>query len=426
MVDPLHLEILNQGVSAWNKWREENPHIKPNLIEADLKRYHLEKYNLQDVKLNGAYLDNAFLQGANLDRANLHRAQLVSANLQGARLWHAHLAWAYLQKAILQGACLISADLIRVYLSYAHLENAQLQLAELNSADLRLADLTGACLQGAKLQGAYLADAHLNGASLQGADLQGAYFWNASLQGADLTGANLTGAVLCETDVTDVILNDCKVYSAAIWDINGEPKEQKNLMINRPGEAVFTVDNLEIAHFIYMIRHRKKLREVIREATSKVVLILGRFTEKRCKVLEAVQDELRKQTDADGKAKYIPVIFDFPPAESRDIMETVQILVGLSHFVIADISDPKGVLVELTAIVPHWDVPVKLIIEDSRGGKPVKMLNPLTKYAWIDNTIYGYCDIQKLRRDLKEKVIDPLEEMVEKKKQREFTITAGV
>ena len=421
MVDQSHLKILKQGVGAWNKWREENPQINPDLSEANLKTLslenaNLENANLQAVNLDGAYLDNANLQGANLERARLHRAQLVSANLHGACLWHAHLARAYLQSADLSEACLINADLVRVDLAEAHLEHARLQRAELMVTDLSWAHLTEACLEEAKLRGAYCAQARFERANLRGADLRGAYLWEASLQEADLKGADLTGAVLRETEFTNAVLSDCKIYSVAVWDMKGIPREQKSLVISRPGEPVFTVDNLEVAHFIYMIRHHEKLREVIRESASKVVLILGRFTEKRRKVLEAVQDELRQQTDADGKAKYIPVIFDFPPAESRDIMETVQILVGLSHFVIADISDPKGVLVELTAIVPHWDVPVKLIIEDSRGGKPVKMLNPLTKYAWIDNTIHGYCDIQKLRHDLKEKVVDPLEEMVEKKK----------
>ena len=31
-----HIDILNQGVSAWNIWREENPQVKPNLTEANL------------------------------------------------------------------------------------------------------------------------------------------------------------------------------------------------------------------------------------------------------------------------------------------------------------------------------------------------------------------------------------------------------
>jgi hypothetical protein len=200
-----------------------------------------------------------------------------------------------------------------------------------------------------------------------------------------------------------------------VWDVKGEPKEQENLVISRPDrpdEPEFMVDKLEIAHFIYMIRHDKKLREVIRESTAKVVLILGRFTKKRYSVLKAVQKELQAYTDEEGKGKYIPVMFDFDP-ESRDLMETVQILVGLSRFVIADVTSPKGVLVELATIVPHWEIPVKLIIDNSSSQKQVRMLDPLTKYKWIDNKIFPYNDSRQLCQALKKQVIDPIEDMAQ-------------
>ncbi len=31
MVNPEHLEILKQGVEAWNQWRENNPDVEPDL-----------------------------------------------------------------------------------------------------------------------------------------------------------------------------------------------------------------------------------------------------------------------------------------------------------------------------------------------------------------------------------------------------------
>jgi len=36
MANEEHLKILKQGVEAWNKWREENPDIEPDLFELDL------------------------------------------------------------------------------------------------------------------------------------------------------------------------------------------------------------------------------------------------------------------------------------------------------------------------------------------------------------------------------------------------------
>lgn len=31
MANPEHVEILKQGVDVWNRWREENPEVVPDL-----------------------------------------------------------------------------------------------------------------------------------------------------------------------------------------------------------------------------------------------------------------------------------------------------------------------------------------------------------------------------------------------------------
>ena len=42
-----HLKILKQGVEAWNKWREKNPQITPDLSKADLYKANLS--GVQDL-----------------------------------------------------------------------------------------------------------------------------------------------------------------------------------------------------------------------------------------------------------------------------------------------------------------------------------------------------------------------------------------
>jgi hypothetical protein len=49
---------------------------------------------------------------------------------------------------------------------------------------------------------------------------------------------------------------------------------------------------------------------VIDTITSKVVLILGRFTPERKSVLDAIRDQLRKRN-------YLPVLFDFEKPSNR-------------------------------------------------------------------------------------------------------------
>jgi hypothetical protein len=49
MGNPEHLEILKQGVRIWNKWREENPTLRPDLTGGDLSGAVLCHANLPDT-----------------------------------------------------------------------------------------------------------------------------------------------------------------------------------------------------------------------------------------------------------------------------------------------------------------------------------------------------------------------------------------
>ena len=99
-----------------------------------------------------------------------------------------------------------------------------------------------------------------------------------------------------------------------------------------------------------------KIRDVIDTITSKAVLILGRFTDERKEVLDALRDELRKRD-------YLPILFDFDKPTSRTTDETITLLARVARFVIADVPDAKSVLRELRAIVPDLpSVPVQPVI----------------------------------------------------------------
>jgi uncharacterized protein YjbI with pentapeptide repeats len=61
MANPEHLKILEQGIEAWNQWREVNPTIKPNLRKAKLEARNLRGVNFRDTDLQRAKLSNADL-----------------------------------------------------------------------------------------------------------------------------------------------------------------------------------------------------------------------------------------------------------------------------------------------------------------------------------------------------------------------------
>ena len=145
---------------------------------------------------------------------------------------------------------------------------------------------------------------------------------------------------------------------------------------------------------------RRKIRDVIDTITSKAVLILGRFTDERKAVLDALREELRKRN-------YLPILFDFEKPRSRDTDETITLLARMARFIVADILMPKSVLQELRAIVPDLpSVPVQPII--------LAMQEEPGMFDFYRNrpsflTVHRYATQEQLLADLGEKVIRPAE-----------------
>jgi Pentapeptide repeats (8 copies) len=76
MADQQLLDILQQGVKAWNEWRVNNPERWLDLTEAQLERANLSRAQLEGTDLSEAQLERADLTGAQLKGANLRDAVL--------------------------------------------------------------------------------------------------------------------------------------------------------------------------------------------------------------------------------------------------------------------------------------------------------------------------------------------------------------
>jgi hypothetical protein len=162
------------------------------------------------------------------------------------------------------------------------------------------------------------------------------------------------------------------------------------------------VDNLEVAQFIYLLLNNVKIREVINTVTSKVVLILGRFSARRKTVLDALREALRARD-------YLPIVFDFEKPSARDLTETIATLAHMARFVIADITEPKSIPQELDRIVPNLpSVPVQPLLASS--SQEYGMFEHFRRYPWV-LPAYRYATIAQLLARLEEKVIAPAEEM---------------
>jgi hypothetical protein len=300
MSNPDHIAQIKKGVAAWNAWRDEDPTSSPDLSEA----------HLDYETLSGANLSEVFLQDAKLGGANLSGAKLNGATLIGAYLW---------------------------------------------GADLSRADLSGASLSTAYLSGANLSRAKLIGANLIGANLS-----EADLSGAKLSRADLRGAILVDTNLTGADLTGCHIYGVSAWGVKLDDAKQQNLIVTPTDEPQITVDNVEVAQFVYLMLHNEKIRNIIDTIGKKGVLLLGRFTEGRMQILERLREKLRT-------LGYVPMVFNFDKPETKDFTETVQLLANLSHFVIVDITNPRSAPLELQATVPDYMVPFVPILESLRN-----------------------------------------------------------
>ena len=281
---------------------------------------------------------------------------------------------------------LSETDLSRANLHGVNLIDTDLSKANLREANLAEADLRATILNGADLSGSDLVSTNLRGADLRGANLRRAYLFCVKMIAAKLNGATLT---------------DCNVFGVSAWMLVGlEEAEQSNLVITPENEPQITVDNLEVAQFIYLMLHSEKIRNVLDTITSKAVLILGRFTPERKAVLDAIRDELRKRN-------YLPILFDFEKPKSRNLTETVATLAHMARFIIADITDPKSIPQELQRIVPDLpSVPVQPILQFL--NREWGMFESFKDYNWVLET-YLYNDTPDLLNSLAEKVITPAE-----------------
>jgi hypothetical protein len=219
MANPEHLKILKQGVEVWNKWREENKNTLPDLSEADISR-----------KAFSDLFARASTIGVRLPTGS----QPIGANLDGANFNNADLSRTSLYESQLVDATFINAN-----------------------------------LTGANLSGVNLLDANLSNANLTGVDLTGSYLARTNFYKADLSGATLRETIMIETNFKNANISDCQIYGVSAWNLNLTDSIQKNLIVSRDSlflmsdgsfllpphkiDPIITIDNLEIAQFVYLL-----------------------------------------------------------------------------------------------------------------------------------------------------------------------------
>jgi hypothetical protein len=130
-------------------------------------------------------------------------------------------------------------------------------------------------------------------------------------------------------------------------------------------------------------------------------LILGHFSKERKIILDRLREELRAR-------HYVPILFDFEKAKSRDTVETIRILAGMAKFIIADLTEAKSVLQELQAIVPNLpSVVVRFIM--MKAEREPGMLDHIRRFPWVIDGAFEYENPEEVIESINENVLKPVE-----------------
>ncbi len=162
-----------------------------------------------------------------------------------------------------------------------------------------------------------------------------------------------------------------------------------------------------------MLTGHLNLGSIIEIGAKTNVLLLGRFGEDRKQILDALHEKLTS-------LKFSPIVFDFATPQNRDITETVTVLAGISLFVIADLTSPRSVPLELQATVPNFMIPFAPIIR--KGEEPFAMFRDLLgKYDWVLDPL-EYDQLDKLLLALEPAIIAPALKKREELRQRKVDV----
>lgn len=314
-------------------------------------------------------------------RAITAEGQALLAGKQAWRAWrreHPEVEVPDLRKLTLSGRDLSSLDL----------SGADLRDTDLSQSNLRRSRLQGANLTGARARFTRFSDARLTGAVLAQADLRASSLRRADLREADFTKAVMRFTSMAGARVDGAVFRGAEVYGVGAWALRGEPADQRGLLIReKEGAVATTVDDLETAQYLFLLRENSKITDVINTASHRTILLLGRFTGPNAHVLQGLREYLLDRN-------FVPVVFDFAQPIGRDLTETITGLAHMACFVVADLTGARSVPQELSHIVPFLpSVPVIPLL--ARGQPIYSMFEHFRRYPWVHEPV-EYEDLEHL------------------------------
>lgn len=335
-----HVEILKQGIRKWNKWRDENPGISPDLSGVNFYDIFQGTNNIYDIPS---------VIGANFDRCNLRNSEMRDREFT---------------------RCTFNDT-------------------QLHMSDCCYANFLGCTFNDAQMRLLRIGSTSFYDCIISCCDFSYSSAENTKFRNCKISNTKFKNVHFVKADFTESEIFKCNVYGISSWDMILDETRQEDIYVMEDEDDLLSVDDIELAQFLYMMIENKNLRRIIDTITSSVVLILGRFTTERKSVLEQIKKIARDKG-------LIPILFDFNGPESRDVTETVKVLASMSRFVIADLSDAKSIPQELTLIIPTSpSLPVYPIIEESQ--REYGMYGFFENYPWVkDISRYNETNIESV------------------------------
>ena len=329
MANPEHLEILKQGVEAWNRWSEDAG-LTPDLSGADLKGMDLPGINFSDTNLSGADLSSTPL----MDRPGIGSGDFDIPS-------------------VIDMSEPIGADL-----AGANFEGADLRGTNLHGADLYMACFIGARLEGANLRGAKLEGTNFARADLTGADLFEARLRSTAFIGTDLTRAR--GLIFCIHTGPSAVDGGTVAKSPGLpekfllgcgqtkWEVEAARLHQPELTVPQISELLYRVNDLrseghiqfyscfisysskdqEFAHRLHSdlqamgvrawfapddLKIGARIRPAIDESIrvyDKLLLVLSEHSVSNQWVEQEVETALARERESEGKTLLFPIRID--------------------------------------------------------------------------------------------------------------------
>lgn len=320
-----YIALLKSGSDKWNAERKSNPAIRPIMRDVNF---------VEELGGPGFY-DLPEFSGVDFSNTDMNMASLRNCTFWDCSFDDAHLTYTDLVDALFV-RCTFRRTCMRV---------------------------------------AAIGDAEFKDCTFEECDMSYCSAEDASFEGSTFLKTRMEHMSLVRTNFSDTKLDECYLYGISSWDLKLLNSVQKNLVITPDDMSTVTVDNIELAQFLYLMINNERLRDVIKTITSKVVLILGNFSPGRKAILDQIREILKLQD-------VIPVMFDFEKPSTRNLTETVLTLASMSKYVIADLSSPRSLPHELANIARQLPS-IRFYPIIVTGEKPFGMFEDYKPYTWI-------------------------------------------